>query len=94
MNQSAEVQLPTAPAYIFDAGEPMKGFALNKTCDSFNQAENREEVLKDEDVYCGKYGLSEEQRKAIRERNVLTMIHEDGCIYYVGKFAGIFGLTV
>ncbi len=41
-----------------------------------------------------KYGLNDEQRKAIHERNVLAMIHAGGCIYYLAKFAGIFGLNV
>jgi len=50
--------------------------------------------LNDEDAYCTKYGLSGEQRKAIKDRNVLAMIHAGGCIYYLAKFAGIFHLTV
>ena len=80
--------------YMFDGKAAMKGYALNKMCYSFNEAKNREEFLKDEDAYCRKFGLSEEQRKAIRERNVLGLIHAGGCIYYLAKFAGIFGLTV
>ena len=58
------------------------------------QRQNRAEFLKDEDAYCRKYGLTDEQRKAILERNVLAMIHNGGCIYYLAKFAGIFNLTV
>jgi len=80
--------------YIFDGKAAMKGYALNKMCYSFNEAKNREEFLKDEDAYCTKYGLNEEQRRAIRERNVLALIHAGGCIYYLAKFAGIFGLNV
>jgi protocatechuate 4,5-dioxygenase alpha chain len=87
-----EDQIPGT--YIFDGEAAMKGYALNKMCFSFNNAENRAEFLKDEDAYCRKYGLTDEQRKAIRERNVLAMIHAGGCIYYLAKFAGIFGLNV
>jgi len=79
---------------MFDGKAAMKGYALNKMCHSFNEAKNRDEFLKDEDAYCRKYGLNEEQRKAIRERNVLALIHAGGCIYYLAKFAGIFHLTV
>jgi len=80
--------------YIFDGKAAMKGYALNKMCYSFNSKENRDEFLKDEDAYCTKYGLNDEQRAAIKARNVLALIHAGGCIYYLAKFAGIFGLTV
>lgn len=86
--------LPIPGTYMFDGHAAMKGYALNKMCFSFNSAENREEFLKDEDAYCTKFGLNDEQRKAIKERNVLAMIHAGGCIYYLAKFAGIFHLTV
>ena len=60
--------------YIFDGEAAMKGYALNKMCYSFNSAANREEFLKDEDAYCTKFDLNDEQRKAIKEMSVL------GCI--------------
>jgi len=89
-----EVELPIPGTYMFDGAAAMKGYALNKMCYSFNNAANREEFQRDEDAYCTKYGLNEEQRKAIKERNVLAMIHAGGCVYYLAKFAGIFHLTV
>jgi protocatechuate 4,5-dioxygenase, alpha chain len=87
-----ELQIPGT--YIFDGQAAMKGYALNKMCYSFNSAEDRAEFLKDEDAYCSKYGLNYEQRKAIRDRDVLAMIHAGGCIYYLAKFLGMLGLTV
>jgi protocatechuate 4,5-dioxygenase alpha chain len=63
-------------------------------CFSFNKAENRDAFLKDEDAYCTKYGLNAQQREAIRQRNVLALIAAGGNIYYLAKFAGIFGLNV
>jgi protocatechuate 4,5-dioxygenase, alpha chain len=80
--------------YMFDGKAAIKGYALNKMCYSFNRKENRDEFLKDEDAYCAKFGLNDEQRAAIKSRNVLAMIHAGGCIYYLAKFAGIFGLGV
>jgi len=79
---------------IFDGKEAMKGYALNKMCFSFNSAENRDEFLKDEDAYCAKFNLNEQQRKAIEARNVLDLIAAGGNVYYLAKFAGIFGLDV
>ena len=94
MTEATSPQALVPGTHFFDGHAAMKGYALNKMCYSFNNAENREAFLKDEDAYCTKYGLNDEQRKAIRERNVLAMIHAGGCIYYLAKFAGIFGLTV
>ena len=79
---------------IFDGKEAMKGYALNKMCFSFNKAENRAEFLKDEDAYCAKFHLNDEQRNAIRNRNVLELIAAGGNVYFLAKFAGIFGLDV
>jgi protocatechuate 4,5-dioxygenase, alpha chain len=80
--------------YIFDGEAAMKGYALNKMCYSFNDAANREAFLKDEDAYCARFGLNEEQRKAVKERNVLACIHAGGNIYYLAKFVGIFHWNV
>ena len=79
---------------IFDGAAARKGYALNKMCYSFNSAANREEFVRDEDAYCRKFGLNEAQRAAIRRRNVLELIAAGGNVYYLAKFAGIFGLSV
>lgn len=79
---------------IFDGSVAIKGYALNKMCYSFNSAENREAFLQDEEAYCEKFGLDEQQREAIRKRNVLDLIAAGGNVYYLAKFAGIFGLNV
>jgi protocatechuate 4,5-dioxygenase alpha chain len=79
---------------MFDGKAAMKGYALNKMCYSFNQAANRAAFLQDEDAYCAQYGLSAEQREAVRERNVIRMIKAGGNIYYLAKLAGLLGLNV
>ena len=79
---------------IFDSRQARKGYALNKMCYSFNDAANRAAFQADEDGYCAKYGLNPQQREAIRARNVLQLIAAGGNVYYLAKFAGIFGLDV
>jgi protocatechuate 4,5-dioxygenase, alpha chain len=79
---------------VFDGDQAQKGFALNRMCFSFNSAENRAAFLHDEDGYCRKFGLSEEQRAAVKSRSVLRMIEAGGNIYYLAKLAGIFRLNV
>jgi protocatechuate 4,5-dioxygenase alpha chain len=79
---------------IFDGQKAMKGYALNKLCFSFNSAENREAYLRDEDGYCDKFNVTGEQRKALKDRNVLELLEAGGNIYYLAKWAGIFGMNV
>jgi protocatechuate 4,5-dioxygenase alpha chain len=79
---------------LFDGAQAIKGYALNKMCYSFNTAANREEFKRDEDAYCARYGLTAEQRDAVRRRNVLDLIAAGGNVYYLAKLAGIFGLDV
>ena len=79
---------------IFDGEQAQKGLALNRMCFSFNSAENRAAFLRDEDGYCDRFALSDEQRAAVRSRNVLRMIEAGGNVYYLAKLAGIFGLNV
>jgi protocatechuate 4,5-dioxygenase alpha chain len=79
---------------LFDGEQARKGYALNKMCFSFNDAANREAFQRDEDAYCARFGLSEAQREAVRNRNVLQLIAAGGNVYYLAKFAGIFGLDV
>ena len=85
-------QIPGTP--IFDGAAAQKGYALNRMCFSFNSAENRAQFLRDEDTYCRKFGLTPEQRLAVKHRNVLELIEAGGNVYYLAKLAGIFGLNV
>ena len=41
-----------------------------------------------------KFGLTEQQKAAVRARNVAQLIEAGGNIYYLAKLAGIFGLGV
>jgi protocatechuate 4,5-dioxygenase, alpha chain len=79
---------------LFDGAKARKGYALNKMCFSFNSAESRAEFLRDEEAYCRKFGLNQAQRAAIQRRNVLELLEAGGNVYYLAKFAGIFGLDV
>lgn len=79
---------------IFDGEQAMKGYALNKMCYSFNAAIAREKFLKDPEAYFDKFGLTDVQKQACRDKNVLAMIAAGGNIYYLAKFAGIYNLDV
>jgi hypothetical protein len=56
-------------------------------CFSFNSGENRAAFLADEEAYCAKYGLTDEQCAAVKARNVLAMIEAGGNVYVVRRVA-------
>jgi protocatechuate 4,5-dioxygenase alpha chain len=84
--------IPGTP--VFQGEQAQMGYALNKMCFSFNAEANRKAFLADEDGYMTRYGLSAAQRAAIKSRQVLDLIAVGGNVYYLAKFAGIFGLSV
>ena len=85
-------EIPGTP--VFDGEAAQRGLALNAMCYSFNSAENRAAFVADEEAYMAKFGLSDEQREAVRQRNVLGMIAAGGNVYYLAKLGGILGLNV
>ena len=85
---------PIPGTVLFDGGQAMKGYALNRMCYSFNEQANRDAFVADEEAYCRRYGLDPAQREAIRERSVLKLLAAGGNVYDLAKFAGIFGLDM
>ncbi|UUX97474.1 protocatechuate 4,5-dioxygenase subunit alpha [Aquabacterium sp. J223] len=85
---------PIPGTVLFDGAMAAKGYALNSMCFSFNDAANRRAFVEDEDAYCARYGLTVEQREAVRRRDVPALLQAGGNVYYLAKLAGIFGLDV
>jgi len=79
---------------VFDGVLAMKGYALNKMFFSFNSAENREAYRRNEDAYCDAFQITPEQRAALKRHDVTALLELGGNMYYLAKWAGIFGLTV
>lgn len=91
---TAKTRKPIPGTIIFDGNMAMRGYALNKMCFSFNDAANREAFKADEDGYCDQFGLTDEQRAAVKERNVLKLLKLGGNIYYLAKLTGMFGMNM
>ncbi|MCG9629404.1 protocatechuate 4,5-dioxygenase subunit alpha [Vibrio sp. Isolate30] len=85
---------PIPGTTMFDGAMARKGYGLNKMCHSLNDQAGRDAFSADEMAYCDKYGLTEAQKTAIKERDVLGLIAEGGSIYYLAKFVGMLGLNM
>ncbi|MGF1771043.1 protocatechuate 4,5-dioxygenase subunit alpha [Vibrio wakamikoensis] len=85
---------PIPGTTMFDGKMACKGYGLNKMCHSLNEQCGRDEFTANEMDYCDKYGLTEAQKTAIQQRDVLGLIREGGSIYYLAKFVGMLGLNM
>lgn len=73
--------------YVFTPEHSRKGYHLNMFCMSLNKAENREEFRKDEKAYVENFPMTEEQKKAVLNREWLELLRLGGNIYYTFKIA-------
>jgi len=85
---------PIPGTIMFDGKMAMRGYGLNKMCHSLNNKQARDEFAVDEMAYCDKFKLTVEQKRAIKERDVLALLENGGSIYYLAKFASYLGLNV
>jgi len=79
---------------IFDGRAAQRGYPLNAMCFSFNDAGARARFVHDQEAYFDVYGLSAEQRQAVRDRDILRMIALGANAYYLLKLANLLGMDV
>ena len=78
---------------IFDADQSRKGYWLNQFCMSLMKAENRERFKADEDTYLAEWPMTDEQRAAVRARDLNWAMRTGGNIYYLAKLGATDGLS-
>ena len=80
---------------VFDLQTCIKGYELNKFCDTLNQEDAREAFLKDEEEYMSRFPkLTEEMKDGIRKRDLNGLLDMGGNIYYLWKIAATLGLVM
>ena len=70
---------------VFDAAQSRKGYWLNQFCMSLMKAENRDRFKADERAYLDAWGMTEDQKQAVLDRDMNRMIALGGNIYFLGK---------
>jgi protocatechuate 4,5-dioxygenase alpha chain len=76
---------------VFDADQARRGYWLNQFCMSLMSAENRERFRADEAAYLAEWDLTEDQRRAVLERDLNRMIALGGNIYFLAKLGATDG---
>jgi protocatechuate 4,5-dioxygenase alpha chain len=89
---------PTGPerpgTYVFDGAASRRGRAMNKLFMSLREESARAEFRGDEAAYCARFGLSDDQSRAVLDRDWQAMLELGGSIFYVYKLALLDGLSM
>ena len=82
---------PIPDTTIFDLRLSRRGYRLNRMCASLCAPRNRDAFKQDEDAYLSKFGLSEDEKKLIRDRDFAGMILAGMNIYFMLKIGSVTG---
>jgi protocatechuate 4,5-dioxygenase alpha subunit len=82
---------PIPDTTIFDLRASRRGLRLNKMCGSLCSPANREAFKVDEEAYMARFGLSEEEKQLIRNRDFAGLIHAGLNIYWMLKLGSVTG---
>ena len=78
---------------IFDADQSRKAYWLNQFSMSLMKDENRKRFKADEDAYLAEWPMTDEQRAAVRARDLNWMMRTGGNIYFLSKLGATDGLS-
>jgi len=91
MSQQLDPDRKIPGSYIFTGPMSQRGYSLNKLGASLISDEARAAFKADEESYMDKFGLSEEQKKLIRDRNWIGCVQGGANIYFLYKITTVFG---
>ena len=78
---------------VYTAQRARKGYWINQFAMSLMKAENRRRWLADEKAYLADWPLSEEQSRAILDRDYNRLLDLGGNIYFLAKLFSTDGLS-
>ena len=73
--------------YVFDGPTSRRGHAMNRMFMSLRDESARAELRSDEPGYCRRFALSDDQTRAVLERDWQSMLDLGGSIFYIYKLA-------
>ncbi|KMK66172.1 extradiol ring-cleavage dioxygenase [Puniceibacterium sp. IMCC21224] len=80
-------RLPETP--LFDRDRANAGYKLNKMGSSLMKPENRDAFRADEAAYLDRFGLSDEQKTAVTNRDWEEMMRLGGNLFFILKIAAV-----
>ncbi|HSR86580.1 MAG TPA: protocatechuate 4,5-dioxygenase subunit alpha [Streptosporangiaceae bacterium] len=78
---------------VFTAERSKRGYNLNQFCMSLMQAQNRERFKADERAYLDEWPMTDDQKRAVLNRDYNAMLECGGNIYFLAKIFATDGLS-
>lgn len=79
---------------VFTGETSARGYRINKLSASLTDAANREAFLADEDGYCQRFGLTDEERDLVAARDWEGIVAAGGNVYVFLKIAATIGSSL
>ena len=80
-------RIPDTP--LFDRERSRRGYRLNKMAMALKEPGNREAFRRDENAYLDRFGLSEDEKKAVMARDWREMVRLGGNLFFILKISAI-----
>jgi protocatechuate 4,5-dioxygenase alpha subunit len=80
-------RIPDTP--LFDRRRSLRGYRLNKMAMGLSQPANREAFLQDENAYLDRFGLTPEEKDAVKSRNWREMVRFGGNLFFILKISAV-----
>jgi protocatechuate 4,5-dioxygenase alpha subunit len=80
-------RIPDTP--LFDRDRQRRGYRLNKMAMGLSRPENREAFKADEEAYLDRFGLTFEEKAAVRGRDWREMVRLGGNLFFILKISAV-----
>ncbi len=87
MDDNAEDRIPDVP--LLDRKRALRGYRINKMAMGLSDPANREAFRQDEEAYLDRFGLTSEEKEAVRTRNWREMVRLGGNLFFILKISAI-----
>lgn len=89
-------QLPShgtriAGSDVFDLAMSWRGLRINTMCNALSDPANRAACKADEEAFMARFGLTEQERQLVRERDFGGLLANGGNIYFLLKLGVVTG---
>jgi len=79
---------------LFDEATATRGLRLNKAAYSLKHAEQRELFARDEEAWMDQFGITDEERELMRDRDWIGLWRAGMTIYVMVKLSGVTGMPL
>ena len=87
MEDTTGDRIPDTP--LLDRKRSRQGYRINKMAMGLGDPANREAFRQDEEAYLDRFGLTPEEKEAVRTRNWREMVRLGGNLFFILKISAV-----